>query len=348
MTTDITPRYDFFQAVRLLTSECPTSAPVGELGPAEREYVRFFHERQLCFSASDITGFVRTERHAILTTSFLGLTGAVTPLGSYFAEDVVRCEESAGDSLAHFYDLFHHRTLSFVYRGWAKYRPMPQHRRDGSDPFTRHALALLGVVHDAPQPRGALPAFVQLALAPILATRSRSGRSLHLVLRRVFPEVPIWIESFVRRRVDIDPKERTRLGQFHTTLGQDFTIGRRIVDRSSRFRLHIGPVDAANSERFLPGGEDFPRLRGIVEHFTRGVLEAELEVELLDSTLTRFVLGAREGSRLGVTTRLAGTTPTNTRLRILLSDDMSDVRPTVVPPEQLAAESDRGGSPVPT
>jgi type VI secretion system protein ImpH len=333
VSVTITPRYGFFQAVRLLYWENPDAAPVGQLGPPEKEYIWFCHDPRMTFSASDVTGFERKSDRITLTTSFLGLSGAVTPLGNYFAEEVLRSEESAGESLTHFYDLFHHRILSFVYRGWAKYRAMPQFLPNGGDPFTCHALALLGVVHDAPQPRGALPAFVQLSLAPILATRSRSARTLQLVLGRVFPGVNIWIESFVQRRVTVDPTQRTRLGQFHTTLGEDITIGSRVVDRSSRFRLHIGPVDQKDSERFLPGGRDFPRLRGIVDHFTRGVLEAEIEVELEDSSLTRFTLGSATGSRLGVTTRLGKGAMDRTRLRILLSDDMANVRPTVVTTE---------------
>jgi type VI secretion system protein ImpH len=327
------PRHGFFQAVRLLERENLDAPAIGGLGPANREYVRFRHDSRMSFAASDVTGFERQSERVVITSSFLGLTGSVSPLGNYFTEDVIRCEESAGESLAHFYDLFHHRILSFVYRGWAKYRAMPQFHTDGSDRFTRHALALVGVVHDAPQPRGALPPFMQLSLAPILASRSRSARTLGLVLGRVFPGVRIWIESFVQRRVTVDPTQRTRLGQFHTTLGEDMTIGPRVIDRSSRFRLHIGPVDREDSERFLPGGQDFPRLRGIVEHFTRGVLEAEIEVELEDSRLTQYTLSTQHGSRLGVTSRLVGRTKDRTRLRILLSEDMADVRPTVVTSE---------------
>lgn len=321
----------FFQTGRMLERSRPDAARIGQLGPAAREFVWFRHDTRLIFAASDVTSVKPRGNRVVVTTSFMGLTGTTSPLATFFAEDVLRSDEAAGEALAAFYDLFHHRTISFIYRAWAKYRPMPQFQTGGQDPFTRRALALIGVAPDTPIAKGALPPFVQLSLAPVLVGRVRSARALELVLARVFPGTPMSIESFVERRVLLDDVERTKLGQVKTTLGEDFTIGRSVKDRSGRFRVRIGPVDQMTSERFLPGGQDFPRLRDIIEHYTRGVLEAEMEVELDQSATPRFRLGFELGSRLGVTTRIGTKDHGRTRLRVLLTDDMQDVRPSVVP-----------------
>jgi type VI secretion system protein ImpH len=315
----------------MLERSRPDAALIGQLGPAGRESVWFRHDPRLIFAAGDVTSVLPQGQRIVITTTFIGLTGATSPLANFFAEDVIRSDEAAGEALAAFYDLFHHRITSFIYRAWAKYRPMPQFRPGGEDPFTRRALCLIGVAPDTQIAKGALPPFVQLSLAPVLVGRVRSARALELVLARVFPGTPMHIECFVERRVVLDDVERTKLGRVKTTLGEDFTIGRSVRDRSGRFRVRVGPVDQANSERFLPGGQDFPRLRGVVEHFTRGVLEAEMDVELDESATPRFRLATATGARLGVTTRIGTKAQGRTRLRVLLSDDMDDVRPTVVP-----------------
>lgn len=330
MSNELNSRYSFFQLVRLVERAHPDSAPIGQLGPVARESVRFRNAPDLAFATSDITDVTTVGNRTFVTTSFLGLTGPTTPLATCYAEDVVRNDDTHDGSLAAFYDVFHHRILALIYRTWSKYRPMAQFRADGKDPFTQRALSLIGVAPDSPVAQGSLPSFDQLALAPILVGRVRSGRALELVLRRVFPGITIAIEPFVDRQVVFDPVERVKLGQSHTTLGLDFTIGRAVRDRSGRFRVRVGPVDHETSERFLPGGPDFPRLRGIVDHFTRGVLEAEVEIELDASASPRFCIARGTGARLGVTTRIGRREHGRTKLRVLLSDDMADVRPTIV------------------
>ncbi|HMA93251.1 MAG TPA: type VI secretion system baseplate subunit TssG [Polyangiaceae bacterium] len=331
MTLPYNQYRSFFQLARSIERAHPESAPIGQLGPAAREFVWFRHSPSFAFATSDITSVVTTDRHVLVTTAFIGLTGTTTPLATYYAEDVIRSDDTASAALTAFYDLFHHRILSFVYRCWTKYRPMSQFVAGGQDPFTRRALTLIGVEPDAPAASGALPPFVQLSLAPVLVGRVRSARALEIVLRRVFSSTPMRIECFISRRVELDDPERIKLGSVNTTIGEDFTIGRTVHDRSGRFRVKVGPVDFDTAERFVPGGQDFPKLRGIVEHFTRGVLEAELEIELDESATPRFRLAAAAGARLGVTSRIGTKKQGRSRQRFLLSDDMQDVRPIAVP-----------------
>jgi len=88
-------------------------------------------------------------------------------------------------------------------------------------------------------------------------------------------------------------------------------------------------VSLEQSESFLPGGRDFPRLRGIVDHFTRGILEAELEVQLEDSAAPKFRLRASQGSILGVSTRFPSRAAGRTVTRVLLTENTDELRPSV-------------------
>jgi type VI secretion system protein ImpH len=329
VTTQLSEQYSFFQLVRLLERSNPHGAKVGQLGPVENEIVRFRNDTRFVFSTSDISSVETNGERTTITTAFLGLTGTTTPLSLCLAEDIVRSDDSEGGNLAAFYDFFHHRVHSLLYRTWSKYRPMSQYEPGGTDHFTHRALCLLGVASGSPVARGALPSFVQLSLAPILVGRVRSARTLELVLKRVFPGVKISIRPFVEHQVVFDKSERIQLGRHHTTITRDFTIGRTVRDHSGRFRIRIGPVTLATSERFRPGGEDFPRLRGLVEHFTRNVLEAEVEIVLDASASPRFRLGSTIGARLGETTRLCHQVKGQNMWRFLLSEEVTDIRASI-------------------
>lgn len=330
-------RFSFFQAVQLLHRLRPGTTPVGYHGPPEAEPVKFRHDAALQFSASDIARVELPQDdqgRATVTTTFLGLTGAVSPLASYFSETVLEADLNDETSLRAFYDLWHHRALSLFFRAWKKYRFPATFHASLDDEFTRRALALIGIDAVSRPARGP-DLQLQLSLAPLLAMRSRPERTLRIILSRMFPGVRVQIQQFVTRRARIDPEDIIRIGRTNCRLNRDMVLGAHCIDRSGRFRLVLGPLTRERSEDFLPGGKDFPRLRDLVDQFTRGVLECELEVRIEAHGAPSFQLGGRN-SVLGVTTQLAGK-PRALAMRVVLSDDLGTLRPR---PVVLASDSD--------
>lgn len=319
--------FAFFQAVQLMHRLDPKSAPVGELGPPSSEPVRFRQEVSLAFPPSDIaaiTGRPGAANRFTLTTSFFGLLGVSSPLAARLTEDLLRIDEDEAETVKQFYDLFHHRLLSLFYRAWKKYRFEASFRSDGGDRFTPRALAFVGLDMSAALPRFGLPPSEQLALAPLLALRTRPARSLQIVLERLFPGTPVTIEPFVARRVQIENAQRSQLGKFNTRLGQDFVVGRSVEDRSSTFRVVVGPVAYEAFDAFVPGGRWHARLRQVIEQFSGGVLQPEVELHVNADESPRFELGGQRGSRLGIGTQLVGKRTKPMRARILLSNRLED------------------------
>ncbi|HEX9621658.1 MAG TPA: type VI secretion system baseplate subunit TssG [Polyangiaceae bacterium] len=323
-------RFGFFTAVHLLHRLQPNASPVGELGPSQNEPVRFRHDPQLIFHAGDVSEISFSDHgrgRATLVSTFLGLYGAASPLATHFAEEVIRAELNDEPSLRAFYDLLHHRLLSLFYRAWKKYRPQVSFRTDGQDAFTRRALTFVGMDFAGAIPRHGLPPFVQLALAPLLSLRTRPERTLRIVLGRLFPGISIGIVPFIGRQARIERDEQVSLGLHNTTLGVDVTIGTRVHDRASRFRVCVGPVEHELYDRIMPGGQHYPVLRTIIEHFTRGVLECELEVTLADDAAVEFRLCHPRSSVLGVNTQLGiGMKRAPRRMRALLSADIAEAK----------------------
>jgi type VI secretion system protein ImpH len=337
-------RFGFFQAVQLLHRLIPNTTPVGELGPPSSEPVRFKHDPSLVFHAGDVTQVAITDTNgtirAVMTTTFLGLTGTASPLATVFAEEVLRAEAEDQNSLGGFYDLFHHRLVSLFYRTWKKYRFEAGFRQDASDAFSRRMIAFVGVDVAGAVPRRGLEPLQLLALAPLASSRTRPARTLQIVLERFLPGVRIAIDQFILRRVQIRDDDRCLIGKQNNELNVNFTIGRTVGDRSGRFRIVVGPVDYPTFESLMPGGRQHSRLRDVIYQFVPAHLEPELELVLGTDHAPQFQLAGERGGRLGVTTHLPMKKNKGMRARVVLSESVAEAVPHLFsddqPPEAAA------------
>jgi type VI secretion system protein ImpH len=262
-----------------------------------------------------------------MTTTFLGLVGASSPLATAFSEEVLHSEGSDKDSLRNFYDLFHHRLVSLFYRAWKKYRFQAGFRRDGSDAFSRRMLSFVGVDLAGAVPSRGLSPFELLGVAPLVSTRSRPARTLEIVLERLLGGAKVTVSPFVLRRVTIREDERCSLGRQNNVLGESFAMGRTVPDRSGRFRVTVGPTGYETFEALMPGGRLHARLRDVVFQLAPSHLEPELELVLDPGSAPRFQLGGARGGLLGVTTRLPLRENRPMRARVILSENAADATP---------------------
>ncbi len=318
--------FEFVQVVKLLEQTAPPgTVPIGHAGPLEREGIRFVHDPSMAFAASDVAGLRTTDdgRTEILAT-FLGLVGASSPLPVYFTEDLLDAETSDDRSLRAFYDILHQRLYALFYRAKIKYRFAGAGRADMRDAFSKRMMSFVGV-DSAALPSAGLGAARLLGLAPLLAPRTRSARSLALYLEASFEGVPVEIESFIARTVVLDETQRNALGKRNAALGATLTLGGRVEDRSGRFRTKLGPIDRDLFDALLPGGAQHEFLRDVLSRFAGGVLESEVEL-ILEGGGPRFRLGDPRASKLGVTTTLAGTVERSTRARFVAGDQASPVQ----------------------
>lgn len=336
-------RFGFFQAVDLLHRLIPNTVSVGELGPPGKEPVRFHHDPNLSFHASDVSSIAvkreGDEIRATMTTTFLGLTGTSSPMATIFAEDVLRAEAEEESSLRAFYDLFHHRLISLFFRTWKKYRFTVGFKADGTDVFSRRMLSFVGVDMGGATHQHGLGPLELLGMAPLLATRTRSPRMMNIILARALPEgVGFVLEPFVARRVTIESGDRVILGRQRHQIAVTFLIGKSVVDRSGRCRLTIGPVDLETYESLMPGGARFQPLRDIILQFVPPNVEPELEILMSGGPAARFQLASEKNSSLGVSTRIPlKDTSGAIRARILLTDPKAvpQILPGGEPPPDL-------------
>ncbi|HEX9188674.1 MAG TPA: type VI secretion system baseplate subunit TssG, partial [Vicinamibacteria bacterium] len=161
-------------------------AAIGTAANLDEERIQLRHDRQLSFRPGEVSAIrvrdVNREQPVVeLTTAFLGLTGAASPLPPYLPEEVAQEDEEA-PVRRDFVDLLHHRFVSLFFRARARSDFANGYRSDQGDPWSRRVLALLGrdraprverwrVLRWAPifAQRNVTPSGVEAAIADVLA-----------------------------------------------------------------------------------------------------------------------------------------------------------------------------------
>lgn len=302
-------RFAFFQTVRLLEQSHPDQAPLGRVGPAAREPIRLRPSASLAFPTSDVESieFIGDDdghcSRFRLTVNFLGLYGTVSPLPVFYTEDIITADLDESNR-RHFMDLFHHRLLSLLYRCWEKYRYYVQFRPGATDPFSQRMFALLGLGDPSLREESDLYWPRLLPFLGLLGMRSRSATVVAGVVSHYFGGIPVELEQCVMRWVPFQKEQRNALGRINCTLGEDSTLGTVFRDHSGKCRLHIGPLDFAGFEKFLPIGACYGAVRELMRFSMRDQLDFDVEVWLKADEIPELTLGKNAACRLGWSTWL--------------------------------------------
>jgi type VI secretion system protein ImpH len=210
-----------------------------------------------------------------LLTPVLTLAGATGPLPLPYTEMLLQYRTAreagrpAGSTARHaqdaapmaFLDIFHHRWLSFLYRGRKLTRLSLQWEAPARRPLARALDAVSGLGLTRP-PRGPGHEPAWLRHAGLMGPAPRSMAQLEVMLSDRLG-VPVRGEQFVGGWTALDPAETPRLAR-GLSLGQRAVLGRRAWDSSAGARLHIGPVPLAQWRDYLPGGAALARLAWLV------------------------------------------------------------------------------------
>lgn len=325
------PSVGFFPLVAFLERLTAGMPRVGDVGPASEEGIRFRHDPRMTFSAGDVSS-VRLQEQPVrpgdpfsaihpvfeVTTAFLGLTGSVTPLPFYMAEEIAQ-EDPERAPRREFLDLFHHRLLSLFSRIRARYDVASEHASGGTDRWSQRMLSMCGITgEERLSPK--LSAWRLLRLAPLLSLRARTARGLEVFLEDVLEAelegARITLRQFVGSWAEIDVPQRMQLGRVNSQLGRDTVIGSRIFFRGGKYQIRIGPLTERAYRRFLPDGDMLPVVREAVEVFVRDPLDYALDLVLGSDVAAGFKLSRTSPALLGRNTWLASRKGSEKHLKV--------------------------------
>lgn len=304
--------YNFYQLVELL-HKLDNSDPESEEWERTCQLL-FSSSPSLGFAASDVQGIERMPSgNCRLQTTFLGLSGAQSPLPGYYLEQIL----TEGDEglRKEFLDFFNHRLVSLVYRIWRKYRYYIRFKENASDAFSAQLFALVGLADKGMRSETSINWCKMLAYAGMLAGRSRSPQVVSGIVGHCFDLSDVSIEQWQVRNVPIPQEQRLLLGVKNTRLGQGTVIGHYVRDCTGKFLICLKDLTLERFRDFLPIGKDFQPFCTLIEFILREQMAYDLELELKPDEAFPICLDKKYGALLGWSSFMGDITK-NRRVRI--------------------------------
>lgn len=264
--------YQFFQLIELIKridreSDTPSHRWLFSANPS------------LGFAASDVAALTPlTHDRWEMSTRFLGLSGAQSPLPSFMLERLVT--ESEEGIKRPFFDFFNHRVLELFSELWRKYRYYLRFEPDAMDTMSNQFFALVGLGDANLRTQTPINWCKMLSYAGTLAGRSRSPQVVAGIIAHCFDLERVHIRQWEKRWVPIVDGQRCELGTKNISLGENSVIGDMAVDVSGKFTICIYGLSSSRFEDFLPSGKEFLPLCTLVEFILREQLAYDLELHL--------------------------------------------------------------------
>jgi len=274
----------------------------GELpGIPWQERLQVRPDLSLAFPAADVARVERTgadDSKLLVTTTFLGLYGASSPLPTHYTEDLMD-EASADSSVSRdFLDILHQRLYQLYFQCWSKYRLFVRVAEEQNPRDRERLFCLIGLGEQ--ELRDNLPDPWQLVrYAGLLTQFPRSADGLQTLLRDALGIRRLEVEQCVLRRVPIPVDQQMHLGQSGMSLGVSTVLGSEIPDRMGKFRILIGPLKKQIFDTLLPGSRRHDRLAGLIRLYILDPFAFDLKITLAASEAQPIRLGAPDGPRLG-------------------------------------------------
>jgi len=320
------PRFEFYQAVRLLEERFPEAESVGSGVLPNREAVRFRSAVGFASTSSDVARVEpgdRTGPPALMTVNFLGLAGAQGPLPPVDTQLLMDRLRDGDDVLRAFLDIFNHRLISLLYRVRKTQRAGFAYTSPEDDATSRYLLSLVGLGTPGLRRRLGVPDRALPRYAGLLAHYPRSAAGLQALLAAYFG-VEVAIGQFMGRWILLEADEQSAIGRSgrNQRLGRDLYLGRWFFDVAGRLEVRLGPLTLAAFLDLLPGGAGFRDLRDLARLYLGDAARVDVRLILAAREVPVARLGAAgnaHGPRLGWTTwlksRPGGTAPAHVDLR---------------------------------
>lgn len=275
-------RFEFFQAVRLLTCAFAAREPVGRLANPAQEVLRFGAHVSMTFPASEIQELTLAgEGPHSMIVNFMGLTGPLGVLPLYYTELLIHRVRVRDTAMRSFLDIFNHRIISLFYQAWEKYRITVAYERGERDRFSQYLFDLIGIGTRGLQRRQAVLDDTLIYYSGLFAMHTRSAQALKQILMDYF-EVPVEIVQLTGGWYPLDRPSQCcfeSASTYSEQLGVGAVVGNEIWDPQSAARVILGPLGLRQYLDLLPNGTACRPLWALLKFFSNE--QVDFEVQLL-------------------------------------------------------------------
>jgi type VI secretion system ImpH/TssG family protein len=289
--------WGLFPLVRGAEARAKNLPRVGRSRLPAQNIIDLSQDPSLGFSESTLTSVEIVKDRARVAGHWLGLIGPMGPLPIHLTEYASYEKRYAKTRpFGRFLDLVSGRMLQFFYRAWAESQPVALADRPDDDRFAEYIAKLTGATAGVSD-RSVFPARARLHYAALFASR-RSAIAIEDGLASLLRQ-PVRLIEYQPRWRDIEPDDRTALGQNYATLGMDAMLGAKVRSASDAFRIVVKAATARDYESFLPGGARFAIAAEALDAFAPSHLEWDIALEIDARKVQKAKLDGR--SRLGWT-----------------------------------------------
>jgi len=307
-------RFNFYQLVELLVRESENNS-FSFSSRQQEERVHLLASASIGFPPRDVISLEQVNpTQWRLTTSFLGLHGSQSPLPGYYLDSLAWEEAQQSNRLTDFLNLFNHRLLTLLHRIWRKYRYYICFEDEGRDAFSERMFALVGLGSTSVRQQLQINHSKMLAYAGLLASPGRSADVICGLIEHCFQLDDVTLRGWQLRQVNIAPEQQNRLGSLQrftskratqkSLLGENFSIGARVPDRSGKFQLQINGLTRQRFLDFLPNGESYLPLVMFVSFILRDQFAWDLRLGIAPEQVGGLTLGTEQNALLGWTSFL--------------------------------------------
>lgn len=265
-------RFEFHQAIKLLEYLYPKAVPFGETVNPQNEVVsvksRVYFESLSSdiYSLENIPLPSHSHEPPILNVNFMGIAGIQGPLPFPYSEMIIQRVRNGDSSLKDFLDIFNHRLISLLHRIRKQYLISLNTLSPEKTEIAVGLKSFLGIGQPSLQNRLHVPDRSLLNYAGLYWSHPHSAQGLQAILSNYF-QIPLHIHKCIGRWCPLAKNQQTHIGLHGQwqKLGQGATLGTRVWDQQSHFRIHLGPLSPKQLDLFLPMGKGFDRLKDLTK-----------------------------------------------------------------------------------
>lgn len=346
--------YEFFQAVRLLEAAAlreehkSSNEALGGATPPSREFLRFKAQTSMSFVSADVlrlrspqaqgTGEEKSggndRQQWEMEVGFTGLVGSQGVVPYYLTEALQRELKEKNSALKDFLDIFHHRSISLLYRAWQKYQ-MPVNyeltrlRRDKEpDLFSQVIASVAGIGTTEMRYRLPMPDDALLGMAGHLGRQQCSAAALAHMIRRYFG-LEVSIDQFQGQWDALPEDVLTRLPckeqpqGVNNRLGVDSIVGTHCFQAQNKFRVVIEPMSYEDHMDMAPGGRKLEALKSFIQLSAGVEMDFEISATLFTEQIAPVQLSSQAATQplLGWNSHMAAEQRSGDPVVISLSAD---------------------------
>ncbi|MED7818340.1 MULTISPECIES: type VI secretion system baseplate subunit TssG [unclassified Francisella] len=282
--------YNFYQAIRWLNG---ISGIAKKIGMPVLD-IKVTPHLSLEFAGNDIKSmsFDKSKYQIDIVVTFMGLYGTVSPLPTFYTENLIVEVNDSVTVNKDFLDIFHQVFYKKIYSIWLKYKLNLMTYENKSSSYIEKTYSLVGLGDQTL--RRLVPNSISLVrYAGLFSKRSRSLKGLQIMLRDYF-NLDMQVSNFKTLQY-LSDDQYVNLGCKNSSLGRDLYLGRYVKDFFSSIKIDILDISAKDLASFNYGGENIRKLGFLVKFYcysrVRCFVRLHISKEELKKTQKELVLG---------------------------------------------------------